>query len=59
MNFGVQLVLGQEDDNCDCMEEGACRGVEMSQRLLGPKEMGTGGRSDLSLRDGSYTSYTI
>lgn len=43
----------------DCMEEGACGRVEMSQRLLGPKELGTGGRSDLSLRDGSYTSYTI
>lgn len=59
MNFGVQLVLGQEGGDCDCMEEGACGGVEMSQRRLRPEELETGGRSDLSLRGGSHTPYTI
>lgn len=39
MNFGVQLVLGQEEGDCECMEEGACGGVEMKQRLLRPEEL--------------------
>jgi len=59
MQFRVQLVLGQEEGDCDCMEEGAHGRVEMSQRLFRPKGLGIGGRSDLSLTGGSHTQYTI
>lgn len=57
MNFGIQVVVGQEKGDYDCMEEGDCEVVEMSQRLLRPEALGTGDRLDLNSWGGSHTPY--